>query len=254
MTKLAAFSWGYWGWGNHTKELLREVDAIEKDRGWQPPIFVDIRFQRASRAVGFRGANFERLLGRRYCWIKGLGNRSIASGGKSIEIADPRQAEELLEKIIEARKERRRLIFYCACQWHSTCHRSVVAALVVKAARQRGRTLTVTEWLGEQPVTQVLDVEHKVVRQVEKGGGRVPLPAMAPKRRRAYSALPLGSRVRLRSEEGELMMLSGPARLGKDGWFLPVLDWQPIRRTDPPGAAREAAGIGYWCGLRTYRS
>jgi hypothetical protein len=49
MKRLTAFSWGYRGWGNHTRDFVRTVDAIERARGKRPPIFVDIRFSRSVR-------------------------------------------------------------------------------------------------------------------------------------------------------------------------------------------------------------
>jgi hypothetical protein len=38
---LTLFTWGYWGWGNATHELIRAVDATERQRGFKPPIFFD---------------------------------------------------------------------------------------------------------------------------------------------------------------------------------------------------------------------
>ena len=58
------FTWGYYGWGNHTPSLVEAVDAVETERGFQPPIFVDIRLRRSVRAAGFTGQAFERLVGR----------------------------------------------------------------------------------------------------------------------------------------------------------------------------------------------
>jgi hypothetical protein len=40
------FTWGYYGWGNHTPQLVEAVDAVETSRGFEPPIFVDIRIRR----------------------------------------------------------------------------------------------------------------------------------------------------------------------------------------------------------------
>jgi hypothetical protein len=40
---LTAFNWGYWGWGTHTSDLVRTVDAIERSRGKRSPVFADIR-------------------------------------------------------------------------------------------------------------------------------------------------------------------------------------------------------------------
>lgn len=59
MSNLTAFSWGYWGWGAHTAELVRVVDGIERAHGKRPPVFVDIRFSGSMRAVGFREGAFE---------------------------------------------------------------------------------------------------------------------------------------------------------------------------------------------------
>jgi len=47
------FTWGYYGWGNHTPDLVKAVDAVETSRGFQPPMFVDIRIRRSVRAAGF---------------------------------------------------------------------------------------------------------------------------------------------------------------------------------------------------------
>jgi hypothetical protein len=94
---------GYYGWGNHTPELVEAVDAVETSRGFQPPIFVDIRIRRSVRAAGFTGPAFERLLGQdRHRWMKALGNRFIETKtGPHIQIADPAAADELLDLSIE---------------------------------------------------------------------------------------------------------------------------------------------------------
>ncbi len=49
------FTWGYYGWGNHTPSPVEAVDAVETSRGFQPPVFVDIRIRRSVRAAGFTG-------------------------------------------------------------------------------------------------------------------------------------------------------------------------------------------------------
>ena len=50
MTKTTIFTWGYYGWGNATPQLLAAVDAVETNRGFEPPNFVDIRIRRTVRA------------------------------------------------------------------------------------------------------------------------------------------------------------------------------------------------------------
>lgn len=42
--KRTMFTWGYWGWGNSTRELVRAVDVVEKKRGFKPPIFKTFAF------------------------------------------------------------------------------------------------------------------------------------------------------------------------------------------------------------------
>src|SRR5271165_2078519 len=93
------FMWGYYGWGNHTPDLVKAVDAVETGRGFQPPIFVDIRIRRSVRAAGFTGPAFERLLGQeRHRWMKSLGNKFIETRtGPMIQISDPTAADELLD-------------------------------------------------------------------------------------------------------------------------------------------------------------
>jgi hypothetical protein len=60
---LSAFSWGYWGWGSHTSDLIKAADSVEQDRGRSPPLFVDIRFRRSVRAIGFRESAFAQTVG-----------------------------------------------------------------------------------------------------------------------------------------------------------------------------------------------
>jgi hypothetical protein len=119
MKRITAFSWGYRGWGTHAKEFVRNVDAIERDRGWRPPVFIDIRIRRKGRAPDFQDNAFKEIVGhQRYCWMKSLGNRRIIIGQTGIKIDDPKAANDLLEHIIKYRKEKRRVIFFCNC-WMS---------------------------------------------------------------------------------------------------------------------------------------
>jgi hypothetical protein len=51
MEKAAIFTWGYYDWGNHTPRLVEAVDAVERSRGFEPPLFVDIRIRRTEGDV-----------------------------------------------------------------------------------------------------------------------------------------------------------------------------------------------------------
>ena len=73
MKRTTAFTWGYWGWGTHAADFVRNVDEVERARGWRPPLFVDIRIRRTVRAPDFQQNAFEKIVGqRRTCeqWIK----------------------------------------------------------------------------------------------------------------------------------------------------------------------------------------
>src|ERR1700722_15415424 len=104
MTTTTIFTWGYYGWGNATPSLVEAVDAVESSRGFEPPIFIDIRIRRTVRAQGFQGNHFETLLGpSRHRWMKGLGNKFIVNRtGPSVQIADPKAADDLLDFALEA--------------------------------------------------------------------------------------------------------------------------------------------------------
>jgi hypothetical protein len=107
MKEITTFTWGYWGWGTHTKEFVRIADAIERKRSFQPPIYVDIRLSRKVRAPGFREGAFESVLGcRRYRWLSKLGNARIGSGKAGIRILDPGGVEDLLQIVVDAARER----------------------------------------------------------------------------------------------------------------------------------------------------
>ena len=228
MTK-TLFTWGYYGWGNHTPDLVEAVDAVETRRGFRPPIFVDIRIRRSVRAAGFTGPAFERLLGQdRHRWMKSLGNRFIETRtGPEIQIADPTAADELLDFAIDKAGHKQRLLFFCGCPWprcegEIACHRTTVAALVREAATQKGIHLEVVEWPGGHPVRIDLEVTSRDFAAVRKGRRTVPL--REPVDLAAVAGLPWCSVATLHSGEGTMHRIVGPAISQTSGWALPVLN------------------------------
>ncbi len=170
---------GILGMGNATPQLVAAVDAAEAQRGFSPPIFVDIRYRRSGRALGFRESAFEELLGwRRYRWMPTLGNSSIATG-KGMQIACPVAASQLLELARDAAERSARVIFFCACEspWRSDCHRHEVARLVQRSARRRGLPVQVQEWPGGRPTSRrsALHVSPETLRALARGAKSVPL-------------------------------------------------------------------------------
>jgi hypothetical protein len=158
VTPITLFTFGYWGWGNSTPQLVRAIDSVEKARGFHPPLFVDIRISRSVRAAGFRESAFETLLGPdRYIWKKELGNRNVLIGKSGIEIANPEAAVGLLDLALKNKKRGRRILFFCSCgkpgseRHDDNCHRVTVASLVLAVAAQRGLALEIVEWPGGVP-------------------------------------------------------------------------------------------------------
>ena len=228
MSAAIIFTWGYYGWGNATPQLVEAVDAVEASRGFDPPTFVDIRIRRTVRAKGFQGNAFEKLLGpTRHHWMKSLGNRFIQTRtGPNIQIADPSAAGELLDLALEAAGHKQRLLFFCSCQWprcdgEIACHRTTVAGLVLAAAKKRAVPVEAVEWPGGEPRQIDLDVTAQVFAAVRKGRMTVPLgddPDLAQ-----VAGLPWGSVATLRANGEKLHRVVGPAIRQKDQWALPVL-------------------------------
>ena len=238
MKQMTAFTWGYYGWGTHAEEFVRGVDAVERARGWRPPFFVDIRIRRAGRALDFQHNNFKEIVGQqRYRWMKCLGNKSIITRKSRIEIANPKAANDLLELILKKHDQKRRVLFFCNCEYPDTCHRVTVAGLLLKAARRKGVRLTVSEWPGDEPKKAELRTSPEVVKKILGGAPRVPL---SRKDWRKFSALPWCSRLKLFSDESSVAIVSGPAKIG-NGWFLPVLGPEIRRETDTFTSLQRAA-------------
>ncbi|MCE9568043.1 MAG: hypothetical protein K8U57_39075 [Planctomycetes bacterium] len=225
--KTTLFSWGYYGWGNHTPDLIHAVDAVEKSRGFEPPIFVDIRIRRSVRAVGFSGANFEKLLGaKRHVWMKSLGNQRIVSGeGPEIQIAEPERAEDLLHFAATRANTKTRLIYFCSCQWprcdgNINCHRVTVTELLQKAAKKKGQSVQLVEWPGGQSRHIQLEAVPEVFRAIRKGGKTIPLGREVDAE---MLGLPSCSVVTVRSNGESVNRIVGPAMRYREQWCLPVL-------------------------------
>ena len=107
---ITLFTFGYWGWGTVTEKLVAATDAVEASRGFEPPIFVDIRYRNHTRAPGFSGNTFRDLIGAdRFRYMPKLGNRAIVDFSLNpIVIDDPAAAKDLLDDAIRAADHNRR--------------------------------------------------------------------------------------------------------------------------------------------------
>jgi hypothetical protein len=246
--KLSAFSFGYEGWGPHTIDLIQAFDSVEDARGFGPPLIVDTRIRREVRAVGFRGNALGELIGDRYIWMRGLGNRSILTGDRDIVIAKPESAADLLKLVTTAAEQKRRVVYFCSCGPVHGCHRQVVGSLLLKEAARQGIALEVVEWPGGEPQTFDVPVSEEILSKVAKGRKSVPLPDNAPN---AFGT-PWYSLAILTSPSRQLPVFTGPARKG-EGWSLPVLalandmqasDESALRRATEGLASRSTAANG----------
>lgn len=222
MTTLA-FSWGYAGWGNHTRALVDLVDRVEAARGFAPPMFVDVRIRRAVRAEGFRERAFESLLGDRYAWLPGLGNRMIVDPSLDEHVLDdPRTIAQLIDHITTRRD--RRVIYFCSCPSpleRHTCHRGLVTKTLIRAARRRKLAIAAQEWPGGDPEVRSLALptahEKKLRSLVGKPDTwRLPLPPETSLEQ--AGALPHFSIL----DQGDHAAMSGPAFMTSRGWVMPI--------------------------------
>jgi hypothetical protein len=162
-----------------------------------------------------------------------------------MEIADPGAVNDLLEHILRANDQKRRVLFICNCEYPGTvhspnCHRAAVAGLLLKAAHRKGVQLTVAEWPGGEPRVAELRTSPQVVKQVLRGATRVPLPKLSQQDRLKFIALPWCSRLRLFSDESSVVIVSGPAKIGRE-WFLPILGPEISRETDTLASLQKTA-------------
>src|SRR3954451_15856407 len=199
MKPLAAFTWGYWGWGNAAPELVKAVDALERTRGFKPALFADIRLSRSVRAPGFRDRAFEELVGpARYVWMPKLGNQRFRTGG--MELNDATGARDLLDAIVSASKEPRRVIFFCACESANRvdgCHRYLARDALLREAKRARVPLTVQEWPGTTPSGRgdlVVKADQACIEALRRELDWVPLPATAALAE--IAALPVAALVR----------------------------------------------------------
>jgi Protein of unknown function, DUF488 len=221
---IETFMWGYWGWGGSTKELVEAFGAAEKLRGYDPPVFVDIRIRREVRAVGFRGDAFEKMLGdARYRWMRGLGNLAILDGSPEMRLFEEHAVSDLLDLVIESHARRRRVIFFCACksprrEGQRECHRDLVAELLVKEARRREVALSVVEWPGGSPRRLAAAFPREAARAARRGAQSVPLPlGILPA---DAVVVPWGSYALVELGDETLPVVVGPAIPSQGRWAL----------------------------------
>lgn len=225
--RLTIFGMGYQVWGRAPRRLQTAVDAVERRRGFGPPLFVDIRACRSARARGFSGAAFERLVGRhRYRWMKALEELERAGDAPGGTSADPASAAaDMLELALDASEEQRRVILlgsrlFPKDQGRVACPRYAVGSLLLQEARKYDVALEVVEWPGGNPRDCSLPVADGELESVARGKPRVDLGSTFEA---TLAGLPWGSTAILGSDGRDLLRVVGPAYGEEAGWTLPVL-------------------------------
>jgi hypothetical protein len=161
-----------------------------------------------------------------------LGNEAIVEGGE-FRIKNPDAAETLLDLAIAHAQKKQRVIFFCACEFPGTeddlgCHRVRVASYLLEAARKRGVPAQVVEWPGGEPRLGSfgLQLSQKSYAKFSRGSSSVPLDDSVQFAQAA--GLPWFSLVAVREKADEPvpvdLLLSGPARYKKGGWYLPIYE------------------------------
>lgn len=243
MSKITIYMWGYWGWGNAAPELVKAVDAVERKRGFKPPVFVDIRMKRSARPAVFRGKAFGQVVGpARYETMSALGNehylddarKRLPHSTRQIVIHDPSAADLLLDRAVELKKQNRHVIYFCACEFPQgnvnsdgsfyPCHRTSVSRLLLNCAKRRNITLEVVEWPSGGSKRLEVAVSSAVLKNVRRGRKFVQIPNPRPLAK--WAEIPWGSVAHLQNRDDELMILTGPAKFKEESWALPVLDWE----------------------------
>lgn len=247
-TPLQMFTWGYDGWGNHSEKLVEMVDAVEKVRGFAPPLFVDIRIRRAARAVGFRSGAFEEQLGpRRYRWLRGLGNRRVIdrTHGKP-KIDSPETASALLDLAVEASLRNRRVLFFCSCpaptpEHPARCHRYDVARLLLSESRKRGLSVTIQEWPGGEP--KIVQLPDDPVLREDLDRGLVTLSLRKPVAVSRFGSYPLGTVLRFGRGTAQRLVVVHRIGYRKGGWYLKTLETSDAKELPAEGLLSKYATI-----------
>ena len=247
MKRVTAFTWGYWGWGHAAPQFVRAAGALERKRGFKPPVFVDVRLSRSVRAPAFRDRAFERAMGpKRYVWIPKLGNKRFRTGG--MELQDETGARDLLDVIVSASKESKRVIFFCACESPIAvdgCHRYLARDALLREGKRARMPLTVQEWPGTAPSGEVdllVNADEACADALDRKRDWIPLPATV--KVADLAGLPFGALVRFATGGGPVHVLAGQVLFRKGRWHLRRLD---DRATGP--AALLAAAHAYRRGL-----
>jgi hypothetical protein len=223
------FSFGYWGCGSATRDLVKAIDTAEAIRGFEPPLWVDVRISRSVRAAGFRDGEFAELLKTRYMWMPDLGNKRVLEGRTGIELKNPAAARDLLKRALDDAE--RRVIYFCSCMFPAFCHRKQVGKILLKYAKEAKAPVQVIEWPGGEPGTLSMDVLPATLRRIERNAV-TSLPIPPSMTICAATSLPWGTIATVRAGAEQAKVLIGPAQFNAAGSHLRVFPDQAGTRAN----------------------
>ena len=240
--KLTIFMFGYDGWGNSTELLHKATAAVERQRGYRRPYWVDTRFSPYTLAAGFYGRTFASVVGDdHYCSMPELGNANVGSNPTSdrIRIETPQAAERLLDLALQCWRRRQRVIYFCQCPEPRHCHRRKIAILLIRAAKKRRVALQVVEWPGGEPQVRRISVRipSSAVRKSHLALDRTPRPLAV------LAGLAAGSRLRVYDGQGwEDTFAVKAARYTRGSWQFPLVKYRgrPAKKPADVAAWRDS--------------
>ena len=120
------------------------------------------------------------------------------------------------------------MMFFCGCanqkeEGKITCHRWMVGALLLKAARRQGINIEIVEWPGGAPRRIEVPLSHKDFASVERGRMTIPLgkrPALEE-----VAGLGWGSVATVCCGEEQIYRVVGPVIYRGQQWHLQVLEY-----------------------------
>jgi len=229
------FSFGYKGYGSGAVRFVKAVDDVERARGFEPPLWVDVRTSRKVRALGFKERAFERLVGLgRYRWLRDLGNEKVLDHGGGVKIRNPEAVAELLEAVLATR--RRRVIFFCSCSGSlAECHRHTVGQLLLQHAAGQGVGIRLVEWPGGDPKTLTIELSSGSELQRET------IDIHGADRETEAAAVAWGSHGILQAKgAAPRHVLLGPAVFGEKQTYLQIVGpLGPEELKDPMASAHQ---------------
>src|SRR2546429_6802388 len=100
------------------------LDALMQD---EHTILVDIRYSvKSIRKPEWSGSALQKRYGKRYVWIRELGNVNFYNGG-DIQLHKP---EKGIDRLVTGLQRGYNLILLCTCSTYTDCHRTDVVELL----------------------------------------------------------------------------------------------------------------------------